>query len=70
MSESFKEYMQSIVKGPLLAKTIHQSIKEGSESLDLDGNRRALWKKLCDEIGEDKANKQVMRWISSPRPLK
>jgi hypothetical protein len=68
-SKTFKSYIRSICRGPCLANTVHQSILEGSRSMDLDGERTRLWKALVDEMGDAAARKAVSKWIEKPRKL-
>jgi hypothetical protein len=69
-SPVFVAYIRSIVCGVVTAKTVHDSIIEGSTSLDIDGQSMILWNILKAEMGEEVARDMVTRWLKKPWNLK
>jgi hypothetical protein len=68
-SPPFVAYIRAITKGPLLSKTVHDSVLEGKP---VDAGQRGLadkWKALCKAVGEAEARRQVGDWIDKPWSL-
>ncbi len=65
---SLVAYLRQLATGPLLARTVHDSILQGHTSLG--GNAMVLWQQVTRDMGQESARVAVEAWISKPYSLR